>query len=114
LNLGEVGNRGGVDCAIRHPVPVVLLPSSQPHQEVCVQGLGGRIEVLPMALVGHRGVLAKLAVDARVGIRLRPVRWVVGDFWGRRLALVGVRHELLANLALVRLGLRGKHKDDYK
>jgi hypothetical protein len=27
---------------------------------------------------------------------------------------VGVRHELLANLALVRLGLRGKHKDDYK
>jgi hypothetical protein len=67
-------------------------------------------------LAGHRGVLAKLAVDARAGVRLLPVRRVLGDFQGRRLALVcqGVRHELIAFLALVRMGLRGKHKDDYK
>jgi hypothetical protein len=26
----------------------------------------------------------------------------------------GIRHELVAFLDLVRLGLRGKHKDDYK
>ena len=78
--------------------------------------MGGRIEVLPMALAGRRGVLAKLAVDARVGVRLGPVRRVVDDFRGHCLALVcqGVRHELVAFLALVRLGLRGKHKDDYK
>ena len=94
----------------------MLLPSSQPHQEAYVQGLGGRIEVLPMALTGRRGVLAKLAVDPRVGVRLGPIRQVAGDFRGRRLALVcqGVRHELVAFLALVRLGLQGKHKDDYK
>ena len=66
--------------------------------------------------MGRRGVLAKLVVDARVGVRLGPVRRVVGDFRGRRLALVcqGVRYELVAFLALVCLGLRGKHKDDYK
>ena len=68
-----------------------------------------------MVLVGRRGVLAKLAVDARAGVRLGPVRWVVGDFRGHRLALVcqGVRYELIAFLAFVRLRLRGKHKDDY-
>jgi hypothetical protein len=72
-----------------------------------VQGLGGRIKVLPMALAGRRGVLAKLDMDARIGVRLGPIRQVVSDFWGRRLALVcqGVRHELVAFLALVRLGL---------
>jgi hypothetical protein len=60
--------------------------------------------------------LAKLAMDARVGVRLRLIRRVVGDFWGCRLALVcqGICHELIAFLALVHLGLRGKHKDDYK
>ena len=102
--------------AAHHPVPAVLLPSSKPHHEVRIQGLGGRIEVLPMVRASRRGVLAELAVDARVGVRLGPVRRVVGDFWGRRLALVcqGVRHELVAFLALVHLGLRGKHKDDYK
>jgi hypothetical protein len=65
---------------------------------------------------GYVQELAKLAMDARVSVRLRPVRRVVGDFWGRRLALVcqGTCHELIAFLALVHLGLRGKHKDDYK
>jgi hypothetical protein len=72
LNLGKVDNRGEVDCAVLHPVPTVLLSSSQPHQEVCVQGLGGWIEVLSMVLAGRRGVLAQLAMDAHVGVRLGP------------------------------------------
>ena len=85
----------------------MLLPSSKPHHEVRIQGLGGRIEVLPMARASRRGVLAELAVDARVGVRLGRVLQVVGEVRGCRLALVcqGVRHELVALLATMRLGL---------
>jgi len=94
----------------------VLLPSSQPHHEVRIQGLGGRIEVLPMARASRRGVLGKLGVDARVGVRVGPILWVVDVVCHCRWALVsqGVPHELVDFLATMRLGLQGKHKDDYK
>ena len=69
-----------------------------------------------MVPASRRGVLAELAVDAHVGVRLGWVLRVVGEVRGYRLALVcqGVRHELVTLLATMRLGLRGKHQDDYK
>jgi hypothetical protein len=38
----------------------VLLSSSQPHHEVHVQGLGGRVLLLPMAPAKRGGVLGEL------------------------------------------------------
>ena len=90
----------------------MLLPSSQPHHEVRIQGLGGRIKVLPMARASRRGVLGKLGVDARVGVRVGPVLRVVDVVRRCRWALVsqGVPHELVDFLATMRLGLRGNTK----
>lgn len=67
-----------------------------------------------MLPASRRGVLGDLAVGAGVGVLLGRVRWVVGVPGVRRLALVcqAERHEVVALLALVRPGLRGKHKDD--
>jgi hypothetical protein len=38
----------------------MLLPSSEPHHEVRIKGLGGGVELLPMVRVGHRGILGEL------------------------------------------------------
>ena len=115
-NLAQRGNRGRLDGAVGHPVPAVLLPSSQPHQEVRVQGVGGGVERLPMALASCGGVLGELGVDARVGVRVGPVRRVIDVVRRRRFALVskGVPRELVDDLPTMRLGLRGKHKHGYK
>jgi hypothetical protein len=66
----------------------MLLPSSQPHHEVRVQGLGGRVLLLPMALAKRGGVLGELGVDVRVGVRVWPVLRVVSVVRRRRFALV--------------------------
>lgn len=94
----------------------MLLAWSQPHQEVCIQGLGGGIELVPMALASGLGVLGKLGVDAGVGVRVGPVRRVVDVVRRFRLALVtqGEPRELVDLLATMRRGLRGKHKVHYK
>jgi hypothetical protein len=94
----------------------VLLPSSQPHHEVSVQGLGGGVVLRPMALESCGGVLGELAVDVWVGVRLGPVRRAK-DGGGRfRSAPVskGVPRELVDLLPTMRLQLRGKHKHGYK
>jgi len=79
----------------------VLLAWSQPHQEVCIQGLGGGIELVPMALASGLGVLGKLGVDAGVGVGVGPVRRVVDVVRRFRLALVtqGEPRELVDLLA---------------
>ena len=67
-----------------------------------------------MALTSRRGVLGELGIDARVGVRVSPVRRVVLGVRRGRLALVcqGIRHEVVAWRASMRLELRGKHKYD--
>jgi len=69
-----------------------------------------------MARVSRLGVLGKLGVDARVGVCVGPILRVVDVVRRCRWAFVsqGVPHELVDFLATMRLGLRGKHKDDYK
>jgi hypothetical protein len=55
----------------------MLLPSSRPHQDVRVKGLGGRIIGLTLALANCLGVLGDLLVGVRVGERVGPLRRVV-------------------------------------
>jgi len=86
-NLGERPSTGRVDCAVANPVPPVLLPSSQPHDDFSIKVLGGGIVLWPMDLPCHRCVLSEAGVDGRVVVRLGRVLWVVVDV-GRRLALV--------------------------
>lgn len=91
----------------------MLLPGAQPHHDVCVQGLGGRIVVVPIALLCRLGVPSKLGVDAGVGVRVRPGSRVVDVVLRSRLPAVtqGVPSELVDLLALMRSGLRGEHRD---
>jgi len=65
-NQGEVVHGGRLDGTVGHPVSVVLLLLSQPHQEVRIQGLGGWVKVLPTARASRRRVLRELGVDVRV------------------------------------------------
>jgi len=92
---------------VGHVVAAVLLPWSQPLQEVCVQGLGGGVERLPVALASHDGVLGGLLVGGGVGVRIGPVLRVVDVVRIRRLALVReeVRGVLVDFLPTVRLRL---------
>ena len=66
----------------------MLLPSSQPHHELWVQGLRGGVLVVPMALAKRGAVLDELGVDAGVGVRLRPVLRVEPVVRVLRLALL--------------------------
>jgi hypothetical protein len=78
----------------------MLLALSHPHDDLSIKVVGARIILWPMDRPCHRCVLIEAVVDARVGVCLGRVLWVVGDV-GRRLALVGhsICHELDAFLA---------------
>jgi hypothetical protein len=71
------GNGGRVDDAVGNKVLTVLLPSSRPHQDVRIKGLGRRVVVGTMARANCLGVLDHLVVDVLVGDDVRPPRWVV-------------------------------------
>ena len=53
-------------------VPAVLLPSSHPHEQVHVQWLGGKVEVIPMARASSSGVRGHLLVGGSVGVCVGP------------------------------------------
>jgi hypothetical protein len=114
-NLTKGGNGGRVDDAVGNKVLVVLLSSSRPHQDIRIEGLGRRVIVGTMASTNRLGVLDHLIVDVLVGDGVGPPRRVVDVLRIYRLALVrqDVARELVDHLAIMRLGLRGKHKDDY-
>jgi hypothetical protein len=88
MNLTKGGNGGRVDYVVCKKVPVVLLPSSRPHQDVRVKGLGGWIVGLTMALANCLAVLDDLLIGARVGERVGPLRRVVDVVRIYRFALV--------------------------
>jgi hypothetical protein len=100
---------------VGNKVLVVLLPSSRPHQDVRIEGLGRRVVVGTMARANRLGVLDHLVIDVLVGDGVGPPRRVVDVLQIYRLALVrqDVARELVDHLVVMRLGLQGKHKDDY-
>ena len=73
----------------------MLLASSHPHDDFCINGRRVRIEIRPIDLPCHRGVVIEAAMDTLVAVRFGRVLWVEGDI-GRRLPLMGqsVRLEL--------------------
>ena len=93
-------------------VPAVLLPSSRPHEQVRVQWLGGKVEVIPMARASCSGVRGHLLVGGSVGVCIGPVLWVVDVVRIRRSPLVsqGVPNILADGHVAVGLALREKHK----
>ena len=113
-NLAERGYGGRVDCAVGNHVPTVLLPS-RPHEQVRVQWLGGKVEVITMACASCSGVRAHLLVGGSVGVCVGPVLRVVNVIRIRRSPLVseGVPNKLADGHVIVGLALRGKHKVDY-
>jgi hypothetical protein len=73
-NLPQRGSSGRADGAIGHPVGAVLLPSSQPHHELRVQGLvEGVLVFFRMALAKRSTVFDELGLDVRVSVRVRLV-----------------------------------------
>ena len=78
-NLRESRSTGGVNQAVSNPVPAMLLPSSHPHHDFCINGLRARIKVRPIHLRCHRVVLTEVTVDSRVAVRFWGVRRVVVD-----------------------------------
>jgi len=66
----------------------MLLDSSHPHDDFCINGLRGRIKLRPMDLPCHRVVVTEADVDAWVAVRFGWVLRVVGHI-GRRLPLMG-------------------------
>ena len=80
-----------------HIVPAVLLPSSRPHRDICIEGLGGRVEVIPMARASRHGVVGYLLVGVQVGVRLGLVHGAVDVTRMCHSALVskGVPHVLV-------------------
>jgi hypothetical protein len=87
-NLTKGGNGGWVDDAMGNKVLVVLLPSSRPHQDVRIEGLGRQVIVSTMAHPNRLGVLDHLVVDVLVGDGVRPPCWVVDVLRICHLALV--------------------------
>jgi hypothetical protein len=87
-NLTKGGNGGRVDDAVGNKVLVVLLPSSRPHQDIHIEGLGRWVIVGTMVRVNRLGVLDHLVVDVLVGDGVRPSRWVIDVLRIYRLALV--------------------------
>ena len=107
-DLAQRLNRRRVDDAVGHKVPGVLLPSSNPHHEVSVQGLGGGVVVIAMALSSCCGVLGELVVDDRAGVLLWPERRAVHGGGRFRFADVSKRvpRELVDLLPTMRRRLR--------
>ena len=93
-NLRESRSTGGVNQAISNPVPAILLPSSHPHHDLCINGLRARIKVRPIHLRCHRVVLTEATVDSRVAVRFWRVRRVVVDI-RCRLPFVAKAHALI-------------------
>ena len=73
----------------------MLLASSHPHDDFCINGRCVRIEIRPIDLPCHRCVVTEAVVDALVDVHFGRVLRVEGDI-GRRLPLMGqsVRLEL--------------------
>ena len=57
----------------------MLLASSHPHDDFCINGRRVRIEIGPVDLPCHRGVVTEAAVDALVDVRTGRVLRVEGD-----------------------------------
>jgi hypothetical protein len=72
-NLTKGGNDGRVDDVVGNKVLAVLLPSSRPHQDVRIEGLGRWVVVGTMARANRLGVLDHLVVDVLVGDGVRPL-----------------------------------------
>ena len=92
----------------------MLLASSHPHDDFCINGRRAWIELRPMDLCCHQVVLTEAAMDGRIAVRFwRGIR-VVGDI-GCRLPHVGQspRLDRGARLASMCRRLR-KKEDDYK
>jgi hypothetical protein len=66
----------------------MLLASSHPHDNLCINVVGGRIVLRPMDRPCHRRLVTDAGVGARVAVRIGRVVRVVEDVV-RRLALVG-------------------------
>ena len=91
----------------------MLLASTHPHDDLYIKVLGARVVLWPMDRPCRRHVLTDAGVDARVGVCLGRVLWVVGD-GGRHLALVGHTPslEVGALLTTMCLRLREREQDD--
>ena len=57
----------------------MLLASSHPHDDFCINGRRVRIEIRPVDLPCHRGLVIEAAVDALVAVRFGRVLRVEGD-----------------------------------
>ena len=111
--LRETGRTRRVDQAVGDQVPPVLLPLSRPHDGFSGEWRGGRIPSLPVERPSHLRVCIDARVDAWVCVGLWWSRRVVGHV-RRRLAHVihGVRREVVARLAWMRLRLPRSQQDD--
>jgi len=91
----------------------VLLPLSRPHDGFSGEWRGGRIPSLPVERPSHLRVRIDARVDAWVCVGLWWSRRVVGHV-RRRPAHVrhGVRREVVARLAWMRLRLPRSQQDD--